>query len=46
VGQHEAFRMLQKTAMDRRVRRPALADPLVMEETSFSARRKRAPRES
>jgi response regulator NasT len=45
VGEHEAFRMLQKTAMDRRVSMAALADALVKGETSFSAPRKRAPRE-
>lgn len=42
VGEQEAFRMLQRTAMDRRVSMAALADALVKGETSFSAPRKRA----
>jgi response regulator NasT len=45
VGEHEAFRMMQKTAMDRRVSMADLATALVKEETIIAAPRKRGSRE-
>jgi AmiR/NasT family two-component response regulator len=46
VSEHEAFRRLQKTAMDRRVSMAVLADALVKGETSLGGFRQRAPGES
>jgi response regulator NasT len=46
LGEHEAFRMLQKTAMDRRTSMADLAAALVEGETSLSTAGKRAPRDS